>query len=193
MLSDVKYDIEAQIIKLHEQTKSYVREIRKLVEVPHHLNQISITSYFTYSVNISHVVGQESLCLGSYHIHNTGYLPITNPSICIKFPKESPFSFSGRYVYENLKQSLKKPGEWERINEKANSEEIWLKPLGKNLIEPNEKISYSNFQIKWTPTKSYGGSIMGFTYSDQTTDGISVLNPINLNGTIWTPQEDDDE
>ena len=67
---------------------------------------------------------------------------------------------------------------------KTNKEEFWLKPLGKPSIEPNETISFSDFQITWTPTESYAGSIMGFTYSDQMKDGIAVINPINLNGSV---------
>ncbi|MEK5037682.1 hypothetical protein [Sporosarcina sp. FSL K6-3457] len=177
-------EVEQKLTQLHQQTTSYLEEIKKKIANLNNPNKINIISYFTYSLNISHESEQESLCLGSYHVHNIGSQPITNPYICIKVPEESPFSFSGRYIYENFKQSLKNASEWERINEKTNTEEFWLKPLGNASIEPNETISFSNFQIKWSPTKSYAGSIMGFTYSDQLKDGIAVINPINLNGTI---------
>ena len=100
-------DVEAKITQLQHQTKSYLNEIKKLVDELNEPAKINIISYFTYSLNISHDPEQESLCLGSYHVHNMGSQPITNPYICIKVPKESPFSFSGRYVYENFKQSLK--------------------------------------------------------------------------------------
>lgn len=177
-------EVEQKITQLHQQTTSYLDEIKKLLAKPHDPNKINIISYFTYSLNISHDPEQESLCLGSYHVHNIGSLPITNPYICIIIPEDSPFSFSGRYVYENFKQSLKSAGEWERINEKTNTEEFWLRPLGKASIEANETISFSNFQIKWSPTTSYAGSIMGFTYSNQLEDGIAVINPINLSGAL---------
>lgn len=177
-------EVEQKITKLHQQTKSYLDEIKKLIAEPNDSHKLNILSYFTYSLNISHDPEQESLCLGSYHVHNIGNHSITNPYICIKVPEESPFSFSGRYVYDNFKQSLKSAGEWERINEKTNTVEFWLRPLGKASIEPNETISFSNFQIKWSPTKSYSGSIMGYTYSNQLEDGVAVINPINLNGTI---------
>ena len=185
-------DVEAKITKLQHQTKSYLNEIKKLVDELNDPAKMNIISYFTYSLNISHDPEQESLCLGSYHVHNMGNQPITNPSVCIKVSKESPFSFSGRYVYDNFKQSLKVADGWERTNEKTNKEEFWLKPLGKASIEPNETISFSNFQITWSPKESYAGSIMGFTYSDQLKDGIAVINPINLNGTVHI-QEDENE
>lgn len=180
----MQHEVEQKITKLHQQRKSYLDKIKNLIAEPNNFTQKNIISYFTYSLNISHDPEQESLCLGSYHVHNIGNHPITNPYICIKVPEESPFSFSGRYVYENFKQSLRSAGEWERINEKTNTEEFWLRPLGITSIEPNETISFPNFQIKWSPTKSYAGSIMGFTYSDLWKDGVAVINPINLNGTI---------
>ncbi|WP_246096898.1 hypothetical protein [Psychrobacillus soli] len=177
-------DVEAKMAKLQHETKAYLDEIKKLVVELNNPGQSDIISYFTYSLDISHDPTQESLCLGSYHVKNIGNKSITNPYLCIKISKESPFSFSGKYVYEDFKQSLKGPGGWQRINEKTNKEEYWLKPLGKSSIEPNEILSFSNFQITWSSEKSYGGSIMGFTYSDQIEEGIAAVNPISLNGTI---------
>ncbi|WP_186673265.1 hypothetical protein [Sporosarcina sp. BP05] len=185
-------DVEAKITQLQHQTKSYLYEIKKLVDELSEPVSMNIISYFTYSLNISHDPEQESLCIGSYHIHNLGNQPITNPSMCIKVSTGSPFSFSGRYVYADFKQSLKVADGWERTNEKTNKEEFWLRPLGKASIEPNETISFSNFQITWSPKESYAASILGFTYSDQMKDGIAVINPINLNGTVQK-QEDENE
>ncbi|MER2060733.1 MAG: hypothetical protein ABTA16_18105 [Niallia sp.] len=179
-----KNEVATKIGELQQQTNSYLHEIKKLAEGLKDPARVTIISYFTYSLDISHNPEQESLCLGSYHIHNTGNQAITNPTVCIKVLKESPFSFSGRYVYENFKQSLKVADGWQRMNEKTDREEFWLKPLGKASIEPNETISFSNFQITWSPEESYAGSITAFTYSDQLKDGIAVINPINLNGTI---------
>ncbi len=190
MVGHEKNDVETKITKLQHQTKSYLTEIKKIVEEFKEPDRMNLISYFTYSLNISHDPEQESLCLGSYHVHNLGNQPITNPSVCIKVSKDSPFAFSGRYVYDNFKQSLKVADGWVRTNEKTNKEEFWLKPIGKASIEPNETISFSNFQITWSPKESYAGSILGFTYSDQMPDGIDVINPINLNGTV--PKQGDE-
>lgn len=183
--------IETKVAELQNQTKLYLSEIKDRLEEFQRSDKMGVLSYFTYTLIIAHDPKQESLCLGSYHITNIGNQPITNPSMCIKIPKELPFSFSGKYVYKNFKQSLKSSDGWERINEKENNEEFWLKPLGKSTIKPNETISFSNFQIKWSPTKSYSGSIMGFTYSDQTKDGIAVVNPINLSGSVAEEVQDE--
>ncbi|MEB2300132.1 hypothetical protein LAV72_10930 [Lysinibacillus xylanilyticus] len=184
--------VEEKMNELKKQTDFYVHEIKKTIEefiVPESINVIS---YFTSSINISYNPDEESLCLGSYHIRNIGNQPITNPYLCIKLPEDSPFSFSGRYVYEHFAPNLKGNSSWERINDKSSKEEFWLRPIGKTTLEPNEILSFPNFQIKWGHKSSYSGSIMGFTYCDQLKDGVVVLNPINLNGMSYT-QEDENE
>ncbi|MEK5233729.1 hypothetical protein MHB42_18705 [Lysinibacillus sp. FSL K6-0232] len=186
--------IEEKIQALKDQTNAYLHEMKQLVEGLRIPNSVSLISYFTSSFNISYDSEQESLCLGSYHIRNIGSEPVTNPYVCIQLPKDSPFYFSGRYVHENFTPNLKTQGQyqWERFNDKSSTEEYWLRPVGKTIIEQNETISFTNFQIKWSHNLSYSGTIMGFTYCDQLTDGAAVLNPINLNG-ISQIQEGDNE
>ena len=181
-MSTQKDSVEEKIKELKDQTTFYVHEMKKLVDELTLQKNISIVSYFTTSLNISYDPEQESLCLGSYHIRNIGNQPVTNPYLCIKLPDESPFSFSGRYVYEHFNQNLKASGGWERIHDTTNNTEFWLRPLDKTTIEPNETISFTNFQIKWSHNLSYAGTITGFTYCDELQDGVLVLNPINLNG-----------
>jgi len=184
--------VEEKINELKEQTTHYVHEIRKMVEKLTIIEPVNVISYFTSSLNISYDTEQESLCLGSYHIRNIGNQPITNPYLCIKLPEDSPFSFSGRYVYEHFAPNLKGNSSWERINDQASKEEFWLRPIGKTTLEPNETLSFTNFQIKWSHNLSYSGSIMGFTYCDQLQDGVVVLNPINLNGISQTQEENNE-
>lgn len=184
--------VEEKINELKKQTDFYVHEIKKTVEGLIIPDSVNIISYFTSSFNISYNPDEESLCLGSYHIRNIGNQPITNPYLCIKLPEDSPFSFLGRYVYEHFAPKLKGNSSWERINDQSSKEEFWLRPIGKTTLEPNETLSFPNFQIKWGHSFSYSGSIMGFTYCDQLKDGVVVLNPINLNGISHT-QEDENE
>lgn len=179
-MSTSKNHLAEKINTLQNQTKSYVHEIKELIENLHIPKKINVISYFTSTLNIAHNLEQESLCLGSYHVYNISNEPLLNPYICIKLPENSPFSFSGRYVHEHFKPNLMGPNEWMRIMNTKSKNEFWLKPIGKTTIEPNEIITFSNFQIKWSPNKSYAGSITGSTYCEQLQDGIAVINPINL-------------
>lgn len=178
--------------KFHQQIKINLEEIRGYVEDMQSENDLHLISYFTYSINLAHDGNQENLCLGSYHIRNLSQKTITNPYICIKLPKDSPFTFTGKYIYKNRQSKVKNPGGWVRINEQENLEQFWLKPFEHQTIQPNETISFSDFQIKWTPTKAYAGSIMGFTYSEEHQEGIPAMNAINLSGTMSNQEDADD-
>lgn len=185
-------DIEDKIAQMQEQVKEYVTKIKSRLEVLPDTDKTNMLSYFTYSLNISHDLEEESLCLGSYHITNLGNQTISNPHICIKIPETSPFTFTGKYIYKNTTQKTQNPDGWERLNDKENKDEYWLKPIDQQSIAPNETITFSNFQIKWKAVETYGGSIMGYTYSDQSQEGIPVINPINLSGIVKI-QEDENE
>ena len=195
VMNTYKKEIEEKINELRWQTKSYVEEVKKMVgemSHSHRSESIDVISYFTSSFNISYEPEIESLCLGSYTIRNIGDLPLNNPKICIKLPEDSPFAFSGKYVYEYFKQSAKGSPEWERIDDKTNKYEFWFQPINQLVIEPNEMISFSDFQIRWSNEVSYGGSITAFMYCDELKDGVAVVNPINLSG-FSTTKEDNDE
>lgn len=165
--------------EFHLDMKAKIAEIKTEIEKSQKASELQVISYFTYSFNLS---DGENLCLGHYHIRNLSGRAITHPYICIKVPKDGPFTFTGKYVYEESLQKMKRPDGWLRMNTGEDPDQFWLKPLHKQSIEPNETISFSDFQIKWTPTKDYAGSIMGFTYSAEHQEGIGAINAINISG-----------
>ncbi|MFQ3545254.1 hypothetical protein Q7A53_14320 [Halobacillus rhizosphaerae] len=175
-------DLLQKLIQLQKDNSSSFAQIKEQLSVIKQKKNIHYISYFTYSLNISHSAGQESLCMGSYHILNLGKLPLTNPYICIKTTPDSPFHFSGKYVYKNSKHKMNIAGAWERLNDPKDKEEFWLQPLTRKVIQPNETLSFSNFQLKWTPEKSYAGGLLGFSYCDECKEGITAINQVNLNG-----------
>lgn len=179
-MTNEKNQLEGKINELQQQTESYLLQFKELIKKLPTKKNTHVIGYFTSSLNISHTPDEENVCLGSFHIWNIGNEPITNPSITIQLPENSPFSFTGRYITNHFQQNLKRPNEWLRIKASDNKEVFSFKPLEKIILQPNEKITFENFQIKWLSTTSYAGSITGFTYCEQFPDGIVVLNPINL-------------
>lgn len=175
-------DVKEKIANWNGMNISYLKEIKSLVTDMEGPKRFQIISYFTYSLNIFHEQGRENFCLGSYHIQNVGDKPLTNPYICIKVSPESPFEFSGKYVYKNSRQKMGMANAWERINEATDKHEFWLKPANNYTLESFETLSFENFQVKWLPNTSYAGSIMGFTYGEEISDGMNALNQINIGG-----------
>ncbi|MCP3029091.1 hypothetical protein [Halobacillus sp. A5] len=186
-------ELDKSITLLRNQNEMYFKQLKDLIIQLKNKNRIQLLSYFTYSLSISHDPGQESLCFGSYHLTNTGTVPLINPYICIKLSENSPFTLSGKYTYDSSKPSSKNPGGWQRMNEKTDKEEFWLKPINTEVINPEETISFSNFQVKWISDMDYAGSVLGFAYSKEVPEGAAVLNPISLNGTTFSRGDKDDQ
>jgi hypothetical protein len=175
-------ELQEKIKQYNKETTSYIEEIKKLIIQSQKREELKMISYFTYTTSISHEKETESLIIGSYHIHNFGDKPISNPYICLKLSASSPFLFSGKYTTQKTNLTMQTNDVWERLNGQSEKEEFWLKPIGNEIISPNQIISFSNFQAKWIPTDSYSGSIMGFTYCDEFKDGVPSINQINVSG-----------
>lgn len=176
-------EFRQKIRQLERETTAYLNEIKELISKDKQAQNMTVISYFTYSSSISHDSEKESLIIGTYHIHNLGNKPITNPYICIKLSPDSPFMFSGKYISKKTKIPLNAPDAWERMTEQTDKSEYWLRPIGIETIEPDQLLSFPNFQVKWLPKEPYSGSIRGFTYFDEQKEGISAINQINISGT----------
>lgn len=177
-------DVKKKMEKWHDMNVSYLTKINLLIKEIKVPKNLQVISYFTYSFNITHKHSNENFCLGSFHLYNIGGKSLTNPYICIKLSPNSCFEFSGKYLYKNSKQKVNLTNTWERINDHTDKNEFWLKPKILQELNPLETLSFSDFQIKWSPVSSYAGSIMGFAYGDELKEGISALNQINVSGQI---------
>ncbi|MFA9556943.1 hypothetical protein ACERII_06555 [Evansella sp. AB-rgal1] len=181
-MEKVQYEeVRKKIKQLNNETSSYLLEIKRLLQTRKQKYELKLISYFSFSLNFAHEKDQESLIIGTYHIHNLGSKLLSNPYICIKLGSDSPFSFSGKYI-NKASQSIKTNNSWERINDQQNKFEYWLRPTDKKAIEPGEVISFSNFQLSWSYRESYSGSVLGFTYTDEMKDGLPAVNQIYING-----------
>lgn len=182
MKSDSK-SLETKIQELRQSTNEHILELKNT------LNQLSkqqtqYISFFTYSFNIAHHLQMDNICIASYHIKNTGDYPITNPEITLELSDECPFSFHGKYLNSGSQMPSKLKDGWVRINDTVNLKEYRLKPIGDTVILPGETLTFSSFQLIWSPSKDYSGSLTGWTFSDQITEGIAALNAINISGTL---------
>lgn len=99
----------------------------------------------------------------------------------IKLPENSPLSFSGRYIHNTFQKNILRPSGTSWVRNSNDEKGVFiLKPVEKNVIEPNEILSFENFQIRWSSTSAFSGSIIGLTYCDEFQNGTPAINSINL-------------
>ncbi|NBJ71655.1 MULTISPECIES: hypothetical protein [Clostridia] len=187
---DKMKSIQTKLLHLQQMNDAYVRKLKSLAKELKP-KQIQIISYFTYSLNLSHEEDGENFIIGSFHVKNIGIKPLHNPFICLKLKSEDIFDFSGKYFYQDTQQNMQLADAWIRMNDKDNQEEFWLKPSSQQLLNPQETLTFQNFQLKWSPIISYNGSVTGFVYGDEIEDGVSALNQMSISGNV--KEEDDYE
>ena len=175
-------DITHKLHRFHESTKGHLLELRDTLST--RLHRSDCISYFTYALQLSHDVSQESFCLGSYHIFNTGTVPLTTPHIRFTLSEGAPFSFHGKFVSNAATLSSKLANGWQRVNESSDKFLFDLQPIGNEVIGPGETLSFTNFQLTWSPSKTYAGSMTALFFSDQFPNGIPALNSIDINGSM---------
>lgn len=178
----VSWDTFLQKIKQRERIiLEKANQIQELVIDRKKKEDYAIQCYFTYSIHIARELEEDNLLIGSLHVVNNGDKPLTNPYICLHFPPDSLFQFSGKYKHKDTKISIKSPDMWERINEKDNKEQFWLRPMYET-IQPKSSITFTNFQLKWTSKEKYTSSLKGFAYCEEVKDGVPALNQIYISG-----------
>ncbi|MFC7785298.1 hypothetical protein ACFQWC_12440 [Rossellomorea sp. GCM10028870] len=168
------------INQLNNENELYISKIKDLIQHNKMDASHSLISYFTYTFNISYHLEKEHMIIGTYHITNQGTEPITNPHICIKFSQEHPFQFSGKILSRTAKMPMKVPDAWDRMNNPEDKEEYWLKPSEDIIIQPGEKLSFSNFQLKWKSHLTFTATVNGYAYSDEINEGVASLNQISM-------------
>ena len=102
-----------KLANLHEMNMNYLKEIKQRINELKLNNQFIVVGYFTYSFNLYHEKDYENLCIGSFHLHNFGAKPLTNPYICLKIASESPFEFWVDVSYKNSLQNLRLTQGWD--------------------------------------------------------------------------------
>lgn len=135
--------------------------------------------YFNYSTIIHEDADDTHLIIGSFHVKSISPEVINDPVILLKVSADSPCDFSGKFKTEN---QTDQPYTflWERVimDEVDPQTHFCFKPTQNNTLQPNEQLSFQNFQVKVPTYESI--TIEGFTYFNQENDGVPALNSIQL-------------
>ena len=135
--------------------------------------------YFNYSTIVSPDEDDTHIIIGSFHVKSISPKPMNDPIILLKITADAPCDFSGKFKTEN---QTDQPYTflWERVtmDEVDPQTHFCFKPTQNNTLQPNEQLSFQNFQIKVPTNESI--TIEGFTYFNQENDGVPALNSIQL-------------
>ncbi|GKV56152.1 hypothetical protein NCCP2222_20990 [Sporosarcina sp. NCCP-2222] len=183
------YDIEGKLKELQRETQFYLNELKEAVAKQR--TRVDYFSFFTYALHVSHTTKEESFCLGSYHIHNSGVSPLVNPIVQLTLSADAPFTLHGKFSKPNTTLPTRLANAWERLDDVSDPSIFRLKPIGQTIIQPGETVSFSNFQLTWLPSSSYAGSVTGISFTDRQPNGIPALNSININGTLRVKEEEE--
>ncbi|GAF66853.1 hypothetical protein BTS2_3758 [Bacillus sp. TS-2] len=187
-----------KILQEQKDTITFLKE--KLSEAPQEhliqsshsqtLTELSISSFFSYSIMIPKDDDQISV-KGHFIIKNKGMLPVHEPLICLVVNQPQAIHLSGKinhpkqrklndYLVDNeeLYQS------WDFIEnhslkEARKSGKYWLKPTDFPVLNANDVLSFSDFELEIRRQKEgVTFSIDGFIYGQEIPDGLSADNQI---------------
>ncbi|MBB5323364.1 hypothetical protein HNQ34_000441 [Anoxybacillus tepidamans] len=189
-MSDLLLQVEKKIRALEhdiQAIKQTLNEIKNAKEQEKDIHHVNVISYFTYSLLLPKTAERKGTVIGNFVIHNAGAVPLENPFICLKVaPKERAMLSAklGEDVQYDRRLNPLVMESWQYMNEDANKivedkGEFWLKPVHISQIEPKQKLSFSNFQLKFDIREEQTTyKVEGFFYCKQFTNGIRALNNI---------------
>jgi len=119
------------------------------------------------------------LIVGSFYIKNTSNEVKNDPFILIKITSIDSFKFTGRFLTDSKQHS--RGFSWERVYVSSldPKNHFCLKPINKKKLKQNETLSFHNFQIQIPLHSSI--IVEGYAYFDESNDGVSSINSININ------------
>lgn len=174
------HEITKKLQKLETSLETMQQYVKRTSEKAiHNTIDHDFYCYFDYSAILNEDESNTHLIIGSFHVKNISSEIMNDPVILLKISADSLCDFSGKFKTEN---QTEQPYTflWERVSmdEVDPQTHFCFKPTQKKTLQPNEQLSFQNFQIKIPTNESI--TIEGFTYFNQENDGVPALNSIQL-------------
>lgn len=162
-----------------ELNHSYVKVKRLLNDVSYPSLSKLVYCYFTHSIILNTTNQSSHLIMGNFHIKNVSNQTLKFPVILLKINSKTEFHFTGKYKsphQENKAYNF----QWERVRleDIDPTTHYCLKPIQKDHLLPNDQLSFQAFQIIIPTDASI--TVEGFTYFNQSNDGIPAINTIDI-------------
>ncbi|HLR72000.1 MAG TPA: hypothetical protein VK085_11315 [Pseudogracilibacillus sp.] len=172
-------NLQKKLIQLEDDLDKTHQKIKELFEEKQHIpTNDHVYCYFNHSLILEHEKNKSRLIMGNFHIKNMSDQVKNLPIILIKITSQGDFRFTGKFQTENQRNT--KGFQWERIMLKNldPKNHFCLKPINTEQLDPNELLSFQNFQIKIPLDAAI--IVEGFVYFDESNDGVPAINAINI-------------
>ncbi|MBU8906893.1 hypothetical protein [Desertibacillus haloalkaliphilus] len=183
-------------LRLQQQQYRALEKNKSITPKPVLRESTEVTAYFTYSIVLPNIAEDEidTFVIGNFILKNTGTTPITTPLICLKVSPIKSAKLGGKIKMSATKSATEEEmidesiseewvyfqSDWQQKAEETG--EHWLKPTITNKLEPNETLTFPNFELTLKkPEDASAILVEGFAYSEQLKEGVTALNRIIVN------------
>ncbi|MET1248071.1 hypothetical protein ABWW58_04675 [Sporolactobacillus sp. STCC-11] len=150
-------------------------------------------SYINYAWILS---GKKSLIQGNVVIENTGSLPLGTPTICFRFHPGDIAALKGHVLHEEdalAGEGEQEENQWIILDMEDESDmnptgEIWVRPSGSLILNPDQSTAFTNFQIPIDHSYLTSVRIECFVFFGEDMYKIKCGNEIVVN-TSFTKQD----
>ncbi|WP_453990422.1 hypothetical protein [Bacillus nitroreducens] len=184
-----KYILSSQIEK---------QEVKKEIEP-----LLGLQSYFNYSFlytpqeeivdELIEIVDDHNITIiGDMVLDNYGTADLHQPIICIKITPTNAGHLSGkiatnRLQLDDVSNANLPQDEWKFVHDDwkeriKKSGEYWIKPSNSSIIQPKQKLTFSNFEFTLSSQMKHTSILIeAFSYCREFPNGIPALNKIIIN------------
>ncbi|WP_010283309.1 hypothetical protein [Bacillus timonensis] len=200
LANEVALEEEKNRVKIMQEKIIQSTQLAKQEEKVEPERLLGLNSFFNYSVIYTpeeDMIEEENhyhhiSILGDYLLENFGTAPLHQPIVCIRLSPRNGGYLSGKIATNSILTESQSDGnvpqeEWQYVHEDWKERikkkgEYWIKPAKAAILQPKEKIHFSNFELTLIKPKEQTSVIIeAFSYCKEFPNGIPSLNKIILN------------
>ncbi|PLR80743.1 hypothetical protein CVD25_08405 [Bacillus canaveralius] len=180
MINELVNELESKINLMKGESEAFKAKVRELLSVKRSSAK-RLLPFFSYSIILDNNANGKHTIYGNFNIINHSPSPLYNPKFVLKIKSDHAFDFSGKYIMPTQHIKIENL-QWKLVENKNENEamEYWFTPTGAEQIDPDQTLSFSNFQIRFQNEASGYINVEGHVYVRDINEGMPSLNSINI-------------
>ncbi|PLR76589.1 hypothetical protein CU633_14650 [Bacillus sp. V3-13] len=180
MIIELVNELESKLKLLEHESETFKERIRELLIEKSSSGKRPLP-YFSYSIILDNKLNGKHTIFGNFNFTNHSPYPLYHPKFVLKIKSDHAFDFSGKYMMPN--QHIKVENfQWKLVENKNENEamEYWFAPIAAEKIDPEQTLSFPNFQIRFQNEATGYINVEGYVHCRDVDEGIPSLNSINI-------------